>query len=59
MFPMHARALLKHLQDVQAATMWLYSTASAQLTTPVHGYSGDMTRQYGITGRTMFSAVER
>jgi hypothetical protein len=30
--------------DVQAATVRLYIAASAQLTTPGHGYSGDMTR---------------
>jgi hypothetical protein len=30
--------------DVQAATVHLYNAASAQLTTPVHGYRGDMTR---------------
>jgi hypothetical protein len=45
--------------DMQAATVHPYSAASAQLTTPGHGYSGDMTRQYGTTGRVMFSAIER
>jgi hypothetical protein len=45
--------------DVQAATMRPYSTASAQLTISGHGYSGDVTRQDGITGRTMFNAAER
>jgi hypothetical protein len=44
---------------MQAATVHPYSAASAQLTTPGHGYSGDMTRQYGTTGRVMFSAIER
>jgi hypothetical protein len=29
--------------DVQAATVRLYSAVSVQLTTPGHGYSGDMT----------------
>jgi hypothetical protein len=45
--------------DVQAATVCLHSAASAQLTTPGYGYSGDMTRQDGITGRDRFSAAER
>jgi hypothetical protein len=45
--------------DVQAATVCLYSAASAQLTTPGHDYSGDMTQQDGITGRDNFSAAER
>jgi hypothetical protein len=44
---------------VQASTVRPYSAASAQLTTPGHGYSGDVTRQDGITGRIMFSAAER
>jgi hypothetical protein len=35
---------------VQAATVHPYGAASAQLTTPRHGYSGDMTRQDGTTG---------
>jgi hypothetical protein len=30
--------------DVQAATLHLYSVASAQLNTPRHGYRGDTTR---------------
>jgi hypothetical protein len=30
--------------DMQVATMWLYSVVSAHLTTPGHGYNGDMTR---------------
>jgi hypothetical protein len=55
----HARVLLKRLKDVQAAIVWLYSAVSAQLTTPAHGYSGDMTQQDGTTGQTMFSAPER
>jgi hypothetical protein len=59
MFLRHARALLKRLQDVHAATVRLYSAASAQLTTPGHSYSGDMTRQDGTRGRAMFSAAER
>jgi hypothetical protein len=33
------------LEDVQSATICLYSTASTQLTTPGHGCSGDVTRQ--------------
>jgi hypothetical protein len=45
--------------DVQAAIVRLYIATSAKLTTPGHGYSGDMTQQDGTTGRTMFSAVER
>jgi hypothetical protein len=56
---MQARVLPKRLQDVQTATVRLYSAASAQLTTPEHGYSGDITRQDGTTGRDMFSAAER
>jgi hypothetical protein len=36
--------------DVHAATVHLYSAASAQLTTPAHGYSGDMTQQDSTTG---------
>jgi hypothetical protein len=43
MFTRHVRALPKRLQDVQAATVGLYSAASAQLTTSVHDYSGDTT----------------
>jgi hypothetical protein len=58
MFPRHARALSKRLQDVQAATVRLYSTMSTQLTTG-YGYSGDMTRQDGTTGQAMFSAAKR
>jgi hypothetical protein len=45
--------------DVQAATVRPYSAASAQLTTPGHGYSGDVTRQAGIMEHAMFSAAER
>jgi hypothetical protein len=45
--------------DVQAATVRPYSAASVQLTTSGHGYNGDVTLQDGITGRVMFSAVER
>jgi hypothetical protein len=36
--------------DVQAATVHPHSAASAQLTTPEHGYNSDTTRQNGITG---------
>jgi hypothetical protein len=43
--------------NVQAATIRLYSAASAQLTTPEHGYSGDMTRQDGTTTLAMFSTT--
>jgi hypothetical protein len=43
--------------DVHAAIVSLYSAASTQLTTPVHGYNGDMTRQDGITMLTMFNTV--
>jgi hypothetical protein len=46
-------------EEVQAATVHPYSAASVQLTTPQHGYSGDVTRQDGITGRAMFSVAER
>jgi hypothetical protein len=58
-FPWHARALPKRLQDVQASTVRLYSAVSAQLTTPGHGYSGDTTRQDGTTGLVMFNVTER
>jgi hypothetical protein len=43
--------------DVQAATTQLYSAALAQLTTPRHGYSGDMTRQGGTMALAMFSTA--
>jgi hypothetical protein len=43
--------------DVHVATMSLYSAASTQLTTPVHGYNGDMTRQDGTTALVMFNTV--
>jgi hypothetical protein len=56
-FSRYARALPKRLQDVQAATVRLYSAASAQLTTPGHSYSGDMTRQDGTTALAMFSTT--
>jgi hypothetical protein len=36
--------LSKRLQDMQVATVQLYSATSAQLTTHRHGYSGDMMR---------------
>jgi hypothetical protein len=41
--------------DVQAAIVLLYSAASAQLTTSVHGYSADMTQQDDTTTLTMFN----
>jgi hypothetical protein len=44
---------------VQAAIVHLYSAASAQLTSPKHGYRGDTTRQDGTTVRTMFSAAKQ
>jgi hypothetical protein len=44
---------------VQAATVSPYSAASAQLTTPGHGYRGDTTRQDSTTVRAIFSAAER
>jgi hypothetical protein len=44
---------------VQAATMRSYSTALAQLTTPGHGYRGDMTRHDGTMVRAMFSVAKR
>jgi hypothetical protein len=56
---MHARALLKHLQDVQTTTVRLYSAASVQLVTLVHGYSGDTTQQDGTMVQAMFSIAER
>jgi hypothetical protein len=59
MFLRHARVLPKHLQDVQAATVRLYSAASAQLTTPGHGYRGDTTRYDDTTVRAMFNVAER
>jgi hypothetical protein len=46
-------------EEVQAATVRPYSAASVQLTTPRHGYSGDVTQQDGITGRAMFSVAQR
>jgi hypothetical protein len=45
--------------DVQAATIRPYSAVFTQLTTLGYGYNGDVIRQDGITGRAMFSAVER
>jgi hypothetical protein len=45
--------------DVQAATMHPYSATSAQLTTPGHGYSGDITQQDSTTRQAMFSATEQ
>jgi hypothetical protein len=45
--------------DVYAVTVRPYSAASAQLTTHVYSYSGDMTQQNGTTGRVMFSAAKR
>jgi hypothetical protein len=45
--------------DMHAATVHPHIAVSAQLTTPGHGYNSDMTRQDGITGRAMFSVVER
>jgi hypothetical protein len=59
MFPRHAPASSKRMQDVQAAAVWLYSVTSAQLTTPGYGYNGDMTRQDSTTGWVMFSAADR
>jgi hypothetical protein len=47
------------MQGVHAATVRLYSVASAQLTTPGHGYRGDTNRQDDTTVRAMFSAAER
>jgi hypothetical protein len=47
------------LADVQVTIVHLYSAASAQLTTPGHGYRADTTRQDGPTGRAIFSAAER
>jgi hypothetical protein len=45
--------------DVHAATVLPYSAMSAQLTTPGHGYNGDVARHDGIMGRAMFSTAER
>jgi hypothetical protein len=39
----------------QTATVRFNSATQAQLTTPLHGYSGDMTQQDGTTTLTMFS----
>jgi hypothetical protein len=44
---------------MQAAIMRFYSATTAQLTTPGHDYSGDMTRQDGTTVLAMFSTTER
>jgi hypothetical protein len=46
------------LADVQATTVRPYSAVSAQLTTPGHGYSGDMTQKDDTTTLVMFSTVE-
>jgi hypothetical protein len=43
--------------DVQVATTQLYSAALAQLTTPRHGYSGDMTQQGSTMVLAMFSTA--
>jgi hypothetical protein len=59
MFLMHARTLLKRLQDVHVATVRLYNAALVQLTTPEHDYNGDITRQDNTTGQTMFRAAEQ
>jgi hypothetical protein len=40
--------------DVQAATVRLYNTASARLTTPRYDYSGDATQQDSTTGWVIF-----
>jgi hypothetical protein len=45
--------------DVQVASVRLYSVASANLIIPGYGYSSDMIRQNGTTGRVMFSAPEQ
>jgi hypothetical protein len=42
---------------MHAATVRLYSAASAQLTTPGHGYSGNTTRQDDTTALAMFSTA--
>jgi hypothetical protein len=41
-----------------AAIVQFNSATQAQLTTPGHGYSGDMTRHDGTTVLTMFSITE-
>jgi hypothetical protein len=41
-----------------AATVRFNSATSAQLTTPVHDYSGDITRQDSTTVLAMFSTTE-
>jgi hypothetical protein len=41
----------------QATTVQFNSATLAQLTTPGHGYSGDMTRQDGTMALTMFSTA--
>jgi hypothetical protein len=58
-FPRHALCVAEALADMQAATVHSHSVASAQLTTPGHGYNGDTTRQDGTTGQARFSKVER
>jgi hypothetical protein len=58
-FSMARSCVIEALADVQITAVCLYSAASAQLTTPGHGYNADMTQQDGTTGRAMFSAVER
>jgi hypothetical protein len=41
----------------QATTVQFNSATLAQLKTPEHGYSGDMTRQDGTMALTMFSTA--
>jgi hypothetical protein len=45
------------LQDMQTATVLLYSATPSQLITLGHGYSGDTTLQNGTTTLTMFSTA--
>jgi N-acetylglucosamine-6-phosphate deacetylase len=46
------------LANVQAAIVRSPQCSVGSVDTHIHGYSGDMTRQDGITGRAMFSATE-
>jgi hypothetical protein len=54
---MACSCITEALAGVQVTTVHLYSVASAQLTTPGHGYRADTTQQDGTTGRAMFSAA--
>jgi hypothetical protein len=53
------RAGRRHHYDLQDMRTCCYSAMSAQLTTPGHGYSGDVTQQGDTTSLTVFSAAVR